>query len=785
MALTEADTCLKHITPALQASGWDIHSQLRMEHAFTDGRVIPVGLKGKRKARKRADYLLSYRRHQPMAIVEAKAWDVPADNGLQQAKQYAEILDLKFAFATNGQEIIEHDYVTGKEATITAFPSPDDLWERWKAGEQIPDEVEDILLTPYHSDPHRAPRYYQITAINRAVETILKGRERILLCLATGTGKSMVAAQVCHRLWQSGWNRKGKHGKPKILYLADRNVLLGQPMMGVFSHFEDALHRIKGKAVKSRDIYFSTYQQIAEDENREGLYKEYSPDFFDLIVVDECHRGSAKEESNWRDILNYFTGAAQLGMTATPKRDVNVDTYEYFGNPLVTYSLKEGIDDGFLAPYKVRRVVTSIDATGFRPEKGQKDAKGELIPDEIFQTPEFEKILVLPDRTETMARYITGFLKATNRYGKTMVFCVNQEHASAMRSALAKLNPDLTQKHPDFVCRVTSDEGEVGKTHLDNFLDVDSDSPVILTTSEMLTTGVDAPTLQNVVLCRVVRSMVEFKQIIGRGTRLRTDYDKWFFNIIDFTGSATGKFADPAFDGYPEDIKVDEIDDDEDGIVVIVDPNGEGEQEEEEEGDNGGTPTTPPEPTKKYIVEGIEVQIGVEVVYILDPDGKLRTVKLTDYTKDAVRELYRTEATLRAKWIDPKYRTEVICELEERGIDVSHLAEQSNHPEVDPFDLLCHVAFDVPLRSRSERAEALRKKKPDFWEHYSAAAQEVLNAILEKYSEIGPEGLDVPEVLKVQPLSDMGSIVDLVGRFGGTDQMKAAITELQAELYAA
>lgn len=638
MALTEADTCLKHITPALQNVGWDSLSQIRMEYAFTDGRVVPVGLKGKRKKRKRADYLLSYKRNYPVAIVEAKAWDVPAENGLQQAIDYAQILDLKFAYATNGQKIIEHDFLTGKEMTVSKFPTPEDLWERWKKGKQIPAEVEDVLLTPYHSDPHRKPRYYQITAINRAVEAILKGQDKILLCMATGTGKSMVAAQICYKLWEARWNRKDKHGKPKILYLVDRNVLLSQPMLGVFSHFEDALHKIKGKAVKSREIYFSTYQQIAEDQNRKGLYKEYAPDFFDLIVVDECHRGSAKEESNWREILKYFTGAVQLGMTATPKRDVNVDTYNYFGNPLVTYSLKEGIEDGFLAPYKVRRVVTTIDATGFRPEKDQKDKKGELIPDTIYETPEFEKILVLPDRTKAMARYITGFMKATDRYGKTMVFCVNQDHASAMRSALAKLSPDLVQKHPDYVCRVTSDEGDVGKAHLDDFMDVDSESPVILTTSEMLTTGVDAPTVQNVVLCRVVGSMVEFKQIIGRGTRLRTDYDKWFFNIIDFTGSATEKFADPDFDGYPEVIEIDDLDDG-DNVVVIDDTDSEDKKDDDDDdsGDDGDDDTSETK-TKKYIVEGIKITILAETVSILDPDGKLRTVELTDYTKDNVRK---------------------------------------------------------------------------------------------------------------------------------------------------
>jgi type I restriction enzyme R subunit len=787
VALTEADTCLRYITPAIVREGWDIHSQISLEHAFTDGRVIPVGLKGKRRKLKRADYLLSYRRNQPIAVVEAKAWDVPAENGVQQAMEYAQILGLYFAYAANGKKIIEHDFFTGKEAEIKTFPSPEALWARWRKRKKIPDTVEDTLLTPYLSDPQRKPRHYQVSAINRTVEAILAGKERMLLCMASGTGKSFVAAQICYRLWNSRWNRKGKYARPKILYLADRLVLLDQPMMGVFAPFEDALHRIKGKAVKSRDIYFTTYQQVAEDENRTGLYKEYDPDFFDLIVVDECHRGSAKDESNWREILTHFTGAVQLGMTATPKRDVNVDTYKYFGNPLITYTLAEGIEDGFLAPYKVRRVITSIDATGFRPEKGQKDSYGDQIPDELYQTPEFERILVIPERTDAMARYITGFLKATDRFGKTMVFCVDQEHASAMRAALARHNQDLVQKYPDYVCRVTSDEGDVGRAHLSRFQDIEETSPVILTTSEMLTTGVDAPTVQNVVLCRVVNSMVEFKQIMGRGTRLRTDYDKWYFTVVDFTGSASEKFADPEFDGYPEREDKDEWGDDEDGDVVVVD-GGEGDQgegggldEDETNGRNGETKTG----RRKYYVDGVHVEIGVEAVYILDPDGKLRTVELTDYTKDQVRKLYRTEAELRAKWVEPKYRSAVIDELEERGIDVEHLAEQGGHLESDPFDLLCHVAFDAPLRSRGERAEALRKKSPDFWDRYTAGAQEVLNAILDKYAEIGPDGLDIPDVLQVPPLTEMGTVIDLANRFGGAHEMATALHELQERLYAA
>jgi type I restriction enzyme R subunit len=782
VSLSEADTCLKYITPGLQAAGWDIHSQIRMQYGFTDGRVIPIGLKGKRKTGKRADYLLSYRRNQPIAVVEAKAWDVPAENGLQQAIEYARILDLHFAYASNGQKIIERDLFTGAETALTAYPTPDDLWTRWKAGRQVPDEVEETLLSPYLTDAHRKPRYYQTTAINRAVEAILKGETRVLLCMATGTGKSFVAAQICYRLWNARWNTKNKPTRPKILYLADRLVLLEQPMIGVFAPFEDALHQIKGKAVKSREMYFATYQAIAEDESRAGLYKEYDPDFFDLIVVDECHRGSAKDESNWREILQHFSGAVQLGMTATPKRDVNVDTYRYFGNPLVTYSLKEGIDDGFLAPYKVRRVITNIDATGFRPEKGQVDAHGVPIPDEIYHTPEFERILVLPDRTDAMALYLTEYLRATDRYAKTMVFCVDQQHASAMRAALAKHNQDLVQKHPEYVCRVTSDEGDVGRRYLSEFQDIEEDTPVILTTSEMLTTGVDAPTVQNVVLCRVVNSMVQFKQIMGRGTRLRTDYDKWYFSIVDFTGSATEKFADPEFDGEPEQITEDT---ETDGGKVVIEDEGETEDETTDGDKDEKDDETDEKRTKRYIVEGIEVRVGVEAVYILDPDGKLRTVKLTDYTKDEVRKLYRTEAELRAKWIDPKYRAAVIAELEERGIDVSHLAEQSKHPESDPFDLLCHVAFGAPLRSRSERAAALRRQEPDFWDHYSPAAREVLSAILDKYAEIGPSGLDVPDVLQVPPLAGMGTIVDLAARFGGAEQMRTAISELQQRLYAA
>ena len=770
MALTEADTCRRYITPALIEAGWDIHEQIAEQRTFTAGQVIVVGGKARRTKGRRADYLLRYTRDLPLAVIEAKAFDLPAGNGLQQAIDYAQILGLPFAYAANGQEILEHDLTTGAERTLTAFPGPEELWQRWKGQADISPGVEAVVRTPSFQDPSRPARYYQTIAVNRAVEAIAKGEERVLLTLATGTGKSFIAFQICYRLWQARWNRKGAYRRPKILYLADRNVLLDQPKNGVFAPFGEALHKIEGEAVKSREVYFATYQQVARDERRPGLYREYDPDFFDLVVVDECHRGSARDESNWREILDYFSGAAKLGMTATPLREDNRNTYDYFGDPLIQYSLAQGIADGFLAPYRVRRVITDVDADGWRPEKGQRDAQGEEIPDDLYQTKDFERIVVLGRRTEAIARYITEYLRASDRFAKSIVFCVDQAHALAMRNALARQNQDLVRDHPDYVCRVTSDEGDVGRQHLDNFQDLDRLTPAILTTSEMLSTGIDAPTVKNVILCRVVNSMTSFKQIVGRGTRLRTDYDKWFFTILDFTGTATRQFADPEFDGFP-------LEDTEDETRDRYRRGREREADEVRE--------EPAEGARRFFVDDVQVQVIADLVYELDADGKkLRTLSYTDYTRERVRSLFRSAGELRAKWLDPKFRVEVLKELEDRGIDFEELARQTGQPETDPFDLLCHVAFNAPFRTRRERAEALRRENPDFWDQYTPEAREVLSAIVDKYAEHGISELALPSSLQVPPISEMGTVVEIARRFSGPDKLRAAVAELQERLYA-
>ncbi len=613
----EADTCRTLITPKLQAAGWDTepHS-IAEQRCFTDGRIIVHGNKATRRPGKRADYLLRYTRDFPIAVAEAKPEGEPAAKGMQQAREYAEILNLKFAYATNGLTIIEFDYLTGLEREIPAFPTPAELWVRLRRVEPLRDHAAEArFLTPANLATGRQPRYYQQIAINLAVQSILQGLRRVLLTMATGTGKTEVAFQICWKLWSSKWNVKGDPTrKPRILYLADRNFLVDDPKDKTFSVFGDARHKIEGGlVVHSRELYFATYQSIAKDANRPGLYRQFAPDFFDLIVVDECHRGSAREDSNWREILEYFAPAYQLGMTATPLRADNRDTYLYFGNPVYTYSLRQGIEDGFLAPYRVHRIVTQWDAAGWRPSKDDLDRYGREIPDEVYTTADFERRIALRARTQAVARHLTDFLKKTDRFAKTIVFCVDQEHASEMRAALNNLNADLVRQFPDYVCRVTADEGDLGRGHMQRFQDVETRTPVILTTSQLLTTGLDAPTCRNVVLVRLVNSMVEFKQIIGRGTRVRDDYGKLWFNILDYTGTATRNFADPAFDGDPAFATQEEID--EDGRtkdIEILTPeeaeDGEGEINEPP----GGTVIIdpPPKERRKYYFDGGQVEIA-------------------------------------------------------------------------------------------------------------------------------------------------------------------------------
>ena len=528
----EADTCRKFVLPKLYAAGWtDDH--ISEQKYFTDGRVITVGNACVTKKQKRADYLLRYRRDFPVAIVEAKANYKTAGDGMQQAKDYAEILGLLFAYATNGAEILEHDYITGAETRLETFPAPEELWQRYqKAKGLFADGMAEKVLAPYYFNPDKEPRYYQRIAINSVVQAILKGQRRVLITLATGTGKTEVAFQIAWKLWTSKWNKSGEARKPRILFLSDRSILVDDPKDKTFAPFGEARHKIDGEAVKSREMYFALYQSLAQDERRPGLYKEYAKDFFDLIIIDECHRGSASDESNWREILEYFEPAYQLGMTATPLREDNKDTYKYFGNPIYTYTLKQGIEDGFLAPYKVHRIIPEVDATGWRPAVGQLDRNGREIPDGEYGTKDFGRTLAYRPRTEAVAQHLTDFLKRTDRFGKTIIFCEDQEEAEEMRRLLNNLNADLVKQYPDYVCRIVSDEGALGRGHLGRFQELETTTPVIVTTSKLLTTGVDVQMCRNIIIYKVVNSMTEFKQIIGRGTRIRRDYKKFYFNIL-------------------------------------------------------------------------------------------------------------------------------------------------------------------------------------------------------------------------------------------------------------
>jgi type I restriction enzyme R subunit len=788
--VNEADTCRKLVVPKLQEAGWDDRPHaINEQRTFTDGRIVFVGGRARRGKQKRADYVLRYNPDFPIAVVEAKARYRHAADGLQQAKDYAEILGLKFAYATNGAEIVEFDYTTGIERMLDAFPSPDELWARQRAAEGLNDPLTaERLLTPSFPDRAKPLRYYQEIAVNRAVQAVLQGRKRILLTLCTGAGKTAVAFQISWKLWSARWNGKGVNRTPKVLFLADRNVLVDDPMAKDFSPFGDARHKIAGGiAVKSRDMYFAIYQSIARDENRPGLYREYPRDFFDLIIVDECHRGSARDDSNWREILEWFEPATQIGMTATPRREENVDTYTYFGDPLYEYSLAQGIADGFLAPYRVHRVITDYDAAGWRPSRGELDRYGREVPDNEYQTRDFERVVALRARTRAIARHLADFMAETDRMAKTIVFCVDQEHALEMRQALAELNADLVRDNPDYVCRVTADEGDIGRGHLSKFQDVETDTPVILTTSQLLTTGVDAPTCKNVVLARTVGSMPEFKQIIGRGTRLRPDYGKLAFNIIDYTGTATRMFADPAFDGEP--VREDESVINEDGETI---EEHEAEDVAPEPGDIPEGPEAPlgdPEPEpgpRKFYVDGGEVSVVRHLVYELDAEGKkLACRQLTDYTGDKVRTLYPNASELRSDWLDPERRAEIVEQLEEKGIDLDTLSEAVGKPEADPFDLLCHLAYNTPLRTRRERADRLLREQDAFLARFGPDARKVLDAVLEKYAEHGSAQFKLPDILEVPPFNEWGNVIEIARRFGGGKELRSAVTELQRLLYTA
>jgi type I restriction enzyme R subunit len=787
--LNEADTCRILITHKLKAALWD-DDQIREQISFTDGRIVAIGNHAKRKTQRRADYILRYSHDYPIAVVEAKAENVNAFDGLQQAKLYAEMLGVKFAYASNGHTTIEHNYLTGETKEIDSYPSPDELWRRLNGNSPFAAEnAKEQLLTP--ARPKNPLRYYQEIAINRAVEAILTGQKRILLTLATGTGKTPIAAQIAYNLWASRWNIKGRAGRrPKILFLADRNFLVDDPYSKHFAMFGEARHKIQREVNTSRDMYFAIYQAVDGDEWNPGLYREYPADFFDLILVDECHRGSSKEESNWREILNYFGSAVQLGMTATPLRDDNRDTYAYFGNPLYIYSLKQGIEDGFLAPYRVHRVVSNWDLDGFRPDQGALDRYGREIPDELYTTQTFERNIALKSRTRAFARHLSKFMQGLgDRFAKTIVFCVDQEHAAEMALQMQQFNQDLMREYPDYVVRITGNDKEIGRGHLDNFADVEKKTPVVVTTSQLLTTGVDIPTCRIIAIARTVNSMVEFKQMIGRGTRVRDDYGKLFFDILDYTGSAVARFADPEFDGFPALATLEEIDE-----AGQVRENSEQvtQPEETDETSGMGEPAAPFHfnderyQPRKYYYDGGYVEIVASVVYDLDPNGnRLRVVRYSDYTAEVLHQMYTTAADLRSKWSDAQQRAAVIEALEARGISFEHLAQVLEQPEADPFDLLCNVAFQAPIRSRKERADFVRREQKKFFEKFSPEAREILNEILDKYVESGIAQFKMPEIFKLPPLVRHGNAMEISRKFGTPQKLTSALNHLQAMIYAA
>jgi type I restriction enzyme R subunit len=780
---SEQDTCREYVLPRLKAAGWT-DEQIQEQFRITDGRIISVGRRHRRGEALRADYVLEHRPGMPIAVVEAKREHATPGKGLQQAKRYAQLLDVPFAYSTNGAGIVEDDRHTGREDDrLAAFPTPQALWSRYRAWKGIANEiVADGVALPFSRalrNPDgsvKEPRYYQRTAIDRAVQSILAGDKRLLLTMATGTGKTFVAMQIVWKLWNSGW--RGARN-PRILYLADRNILIDQPRLDYFSPaFGDGpIWRLQGHAKAGREIYFALYQSLND------IFREFAPDFFDLVIVDECHRGSARAESSWRAILDHFSAATQLGMTATPKRDETVDTYRYFGDPLFEYSLARGIDDGFLAPYRVRRVRLSPDAHGWAPDPGQRDLYGREIPEGLYTTKHFERVVSLLARTEAAAKHLTTYLHQTDRWAKTIVFCVDQEHADQMRRALHNANADLTRQHPDYVVRIVSEEGDVGTGHLSNFADTESDVPVIATTSQLLTTGVDLPTVRNIVLFRTVGSIALFKQMIGRGTRLFPDDDKLSFDIIDYA-DATRLFADPEFDGPPERVDEEEIDDE--GNVVDETAVEAPEPTFEEAGEALELDALDIEPRAKFYVADTEVVVTAEGIYHLDPETRrLRLVEYRDFVADTVRTLFPDPRSLRSRWASRVGRQDVIDALADHGIDVEEVTERTGLRDADPLDVLVHLAWSQPLATRTERARRVQKEHADFFAEHQPAARAVLTELLDKYAQHGISQLDDLSVLEVPPLSALGSPAEIAAHFGSGTALQQAVSELGELLYAA
>lgn len=780
-SLTERDICTKYITPALEQSSWDLQTQIREEVTFTVGRVVVRGRVVSRGQPKRADYVLYYKPNLPIAVIEAKDNHHSVSDGMQQALGYAEALDVPFAFSSNGDGFQFHDR-TGmsdqmeRELTVSEFPSPADLWQRYRTWKKLDDEAAAAVVQDYYiGGSSKLPRYYQVNAINRTVEAVAKGQNRALLVMATGTGKTYTAFQIIWRLWKAGI-------KKRILFLADRNILVDQTKTNDFKPFGAAMTKVVRRQVdKSYEIYLALYQAVTGPEADQNIYKQFSPDFFDLIVVDECHRGSANADSAWREVLDYFGSATHLGLTATPKETKEVSNIDYFGDPIYTYSLRQGIEDGFLAPYKVVRIDIDKDLTGWRPEQGRTDDYGQEIEDRVYGQRDYDRTLILPQRTKLVARKVSEFLRDSNRYDKTIVFCEDIDHAERMRAALVNQNPDLASEDRRYVMRITGDEKE-GKAELDNFIDPESRYPVIATTSKLLTTGVDAQTCKVVVLDQRIESITEFKQIIGRGTRINEEHDKYFFTIIDFK-RATELFADPAFDGDPVQIYEPGPDD---PVVPPDEGDAPGDPDDADNfiSDGGGDDAVGGVGGRRirYRVGDLPVWVIAERVQYHDKYGKLITESLKDYTRSTVTAEYASLNDFLQRWRAADRKQAVVDELAKQGVLFDALADEVGK-ELDPFDLVCHVAFGQPPLTRRERADRVRKR--DTFARYEPQARAVLESLLDKYADEGIATVETLDVLRVHPISELGTPVELVRAFGGKSQYLNAVRDLETQLYAA
>ncbi|EHW7646403.1 TPA: EcoAI/FtnUII family type I restriction enzme subunit R [Escherichia coli] len=795
--LTEADIITKCVMPAILNAGWDNTTQIRQEVKLRDGKVIVRGKVAARRTVKSADIVLYHKPGIPLAVIEAKANKHEIGKGMQQGIEYARLLDVPFVFATNGDGFIFRDATAAegecleKQITLDDFPSPAELWQKfclWKGYTQA--QLPVITQDYYDDGSGKSPRYYQLQAINKTIEAVSNGQNRVLLVMATGTGKTYTAFQIIWRLWKS-------KNKKRILFLADRNILVDQTKNNDFQPFGTAMTKVSGRTIDpAYEIHLALYQAITGPEEDQKAFKQVAPDFFDLIVIDECHRGSASEDSAWREILDYFSSATQIGLTATPKETHEVSSTDYFGDPVYVYSLKEGIEDGFLAPYKVVRVDIDVDLQGWRPTKGQTDLNGEVIDDRIYNQKDFDRTMVIDERTELVARTITDYLKRTNPMDKTIVFCNDIDHAERMRRALVNLNPEQVKKNDKYVMKITGDD-EIGKAQLDNFINPKKPYPVIATTSELMTTGVDAKTCKLVVLNQNIQSMTKFKQIIGRGTRIDERYGKLWFTILDFK-KATELFADERFDGIPEKVmdttpediadpesdfeeKLEEISEHDEEQVTGVDEPPAPPYQVTDTDDVGPLPEEDEKKIRKFHVNGVAVGVIAQRVQYYDADGKLVTESFKDYTRKTLLKEYASLDDFTRKWQDADRKEAIIHELEQQGIIWEVLAEEVGK-DLDPFDMLCHVVYGQPPLTRKERAENVRKR--NYFTKYSEAAQAVLDNLLDKYADAGVQEIESIQVLKLKPFDSMGTLPEIIKTgFGDRNGYNQALSELENEIY--